>query len=276
VDQLAGAVVVVTGAASGIGRAMADAFAAEGARLVLADLDEAALDRAVAELGATGADAVGQPCDVADQASVEALRDRALADFGRVDVVCNNAGVLPMGPLLQTTASDWRWVLDVNVLGVVHGVLAFTPGFVAQGSGHVVNTASMAGHRGYPGFGAYAATKHAVVGLSEVLVQELAGTGVGVSVVCPSAVNTRLAGSERHRPIGLRNAGGPTPEQEATIGSFGQAIADFGMAPADVARQVVAAVREDRFWVMTHPDAVPEIARRYEDIVAGRTPGTAS
>ena len=210
--DLDGKVAVVTGAASGIGRALADAFGAAGMGLVLADVEADPLVAAAAELGSRGVDAHAVVTDVAQADQVEALAVAAEDRFGAAHVVCNNAGVAPIGPVLETRLEDWRWVFDVNLFGVVHGIQAFGPRLVAQGEGHIVNTASSGGLITVPGFGAYVATKHAVVGLSETLYQELAGTGVGVSVLCPGLVATQIFESERNRPRrrgaeGLRRGG---------------------------------------------------------------------
>lgn len=267
-EELNGKVAVVTGAASGIGLALTEAFVAEGMSVVMADIEEAALVAAASRLERDGADVTGVLCDVRDAASVEGLRDQALAAYGAVHVVCNNAGVAPAGPMLETTAEDWRWSVDVNVLGVAHGVIAFGPMLRDQGEGHIVNTASEAGVVTTELLGMYCATKHAVVGMSEALYRELEGTGVGVSVLCPNLVKTRIFHSERNRTDGVAMSA----VAHATIGPLREAIDAAGIAASQVATDVVEAIRAERFWVFTHP-VTPVGARvRFDDIAAGRNP----
>jgi NAD(P)-dependent dehydrogenase (short-subunit alcohol dehydrogenase family) len=265
--ELRGKVAVVTGGASGIGLALCERFAAEGMALVLADVEENALARETKRLEAGGIDVLGVACDVRDPSSIEALRDRALRRFGAVHVVCNNAGVAPAGPMLDMRPEDWRWLVDVNVLGVAYGVGAFAPLLVEQGEGHIVNTASEAGLVTSAVLGAYAATKHAVVGLSESLYRELESTRVGVSVLCPNLVRTRIFESERNRGDGLDL----TPKQNATLGPLRELIHN-GIPPATVADRVVEAIRENRFWILTHPVTLDSALRRYDDLKAGNNP----
>jgi NAD(P)-dependent dehydrogenase (short-subunit alcohol dehydrogenase family) len=271
--QLGGKVAVVTGAASGIGRATAAAFAAAGMRVVLADIEEGPLAEATAALAAEGAEVVAVPTDVSLAASVASLRDAALDAFGAVHVVHNNAGVGAGGPIWTLTEADWQWVLGVNLMGVVHGVSTFVPLLIEQGEGHVVNTASVAGLVSAPMLGPYNASKHAVVTLSETLHADLqlAGiTGVGVSVVCPGFVRTRIAASARNRPAHLRPEGTAALD-EAAAGVMDQLVAG-GIDPAEVAAAIVEAVRENRFWVLTHPAMDPFIAARTERILAREAP----
>ncbi|MGH9047768.1 MAG: SDR family NAD(P)-dependent oxidoreductase, partial [Acidimicrobiales bacterium] len=206
-EDLSGRVAVVTGGASGIGYALAERFAGEGMGVVIADVEEAALKGAGAMLRATGADVLEVETDVRDAGQVESLAERAVAHFGAVHVVCNNAGVAggaAGGALWDIALEDWEWTLGVNLRGVINGVRAFVPRLVAQGEGHVVNTASMAGLIAGGG-GAYGVSKAGVVSLSESLYFGLqqADAGVGVSVLCPGWVNTHLADSERNRPADL-------------------------------------------------------------------------
>ncbi len=266
--DLEGKVAVVTGGASGIGRALADRFAAAGLKLVLADVEREALDRAVAELARGGAEAIGVPTDVRDPGAVRALADRTLAAFGAVHVVCNNAGVLPLGPILETTVEDWRWLVEVNLLGVAYGVAVFGPILVEQGVGHIVNTASAAGLLPPPGLGAYAATKHAVVGLSETLYLELQGTGVGVSVLCPALVNTQIVRSERNRPA---RDGGPRSYGELQQ-RFGKMLAAVGHPPEEVAERVLQAILADQLFILPHDEIKPVVEARYRRILAGENP----
>jgi NAD(P)-dependent dehydrogenase (short-subunit alcohol dehydrogenase family) len=268
VQDLSGRTAVVTGAASGIGLALTERFVEAGARVVMADVEEAALVREASRLGDAGADVFAVLTDVTDSTQVEALRDQALSRYGAVHVVCNNAGVAMGGPMLKTTAKEWRWHVDVNVLGVAHGVIAFGPLLVEQGEGHIVNTASEAGLVTTPVLGMYCATKHAVVGMSESLYRELEGTGVGVSCLCPNLVKTGIFDSVRNRPHGASF----TPEENATMAPLRESIAAMGISPSDVASNVLDAVRNDRFWVFTHPVTLPAALVRFEDLKVERNP----
>lgn len=265
--ELRGKVAVVTGAASGIGLALAERFAAEGMQLALADVDEQALAREAKRLEAGGARVLGLRCDVRDPSSQARFRDQALRRFGAIHVVCNNAGVAPAGPMLDMRPEDWRWLIDVNVLGVAYGVSTFGPLLLEQGEGHIVNTASEAGLVTSAMLGAYSASKHAVVGLSESLYRELEGTPVGVSVLCPNLVRTRIFESERSRDDGLD----PTPKQNATLAPLRELI-HGGIAPQQVAGAVIEGIRERRFWILTHPETLSYASARLEDLKAGRNP----
>jgi NAD(P)-dependent dehydrogenase (short-subunit alcohol dehydrogenase family) len=264
--DLRGKVAVVTGGASGIGRALANAFADEAMKLVLADVEEPALERAVAELEARGAEACGVPTDVRDPEQLRALADTSLGRFGAVHVVCNNAGVAPLGPILDTTVEDWRWLVDVNLLGVAYGCSVFAPILIGQGEGHIVNTASAGGLIVSPGLGAYIATKHAVVGLSETLYLELAGSGVGLSVLCPGLVDTKIFESERNRPDE-----GPTSYGEVQTRARDM-LARLGSPPALIARSVVEAIREERLFILPNEEIKPFVDERYKRILAGENP----
>jgi NAD(P)-dependent dehydrogenase (short-subunit alcohol dehydrogenase family) len=253
---------------------MATRFAGAGMRVVLADVEKTALDEAVAEIGATGAEAVGVPTDVSDPAAVEALRDAALDRFGSIHLACNNAGVATGGKVWEQTLEDWQWVMGVNLWGVIHGVRTFVPVMLRQGEGHVVNTASMAGLTSPPFMGIYNVTKHGVVTLSETLHSELAleTADVGVSVLCPGWVNTRIAEADRNRP-GQSTLDAAAGEGDTAM--FREVLNNFistGLDPAQVADQVLAAVQERRFYVLTHPDWKPMIANRVDNIVNERAP----
>lgn len=243
-------VVVVTGGASGIGLALARRFHAEGARLVVSDVDADALAEAVETLGGPVAGIVGVRADVTSPRSMEELRAAALAAHGAVDVVCLNAGVVATGPLLSTSLESWRWMLDVNVMGVVHGVAAFAPGLVAQGCGHVVVTASAGGVMNAPGLGAYGATKHAVVGLAANLHDELAPLGVGVSVLCPGVIRTALFRGHARRP---RRLEGETHPDRETRALYDRLVA-AAPGPDVVAEAALRAVLEERLFVLTGPE----------------------
>lgn len=273
-DDLHGKVAVVTGGASGIGLAMGHAFAARGMKVVLADIEEAALDRVAGEFA-------GEPdlstvrCDVSDSAEVEALRDEALSRFGAVHVICNNAGVSAGGPMWEQSVADWEWVLGVNLMGVVHGIRAFTPLFIEQGDGHVVNTASMAGLTSPPFMGIYNVSKHAVVTMSETLFADLqlSGiTGVGVSVLCPGWVRTQIHDAGRNRPGGPQI---PDPERAALREVLVGVIA-AGLDPAHVADMVVDAVENRRFYILTHPEWNEGITERTRHIVESTDPRVTS
>ncbi|HSZ36573.1 MAG TPA: SDR family NAD(P)-dependent oxidoreductase [Acidimicrobiales bacterium] len=273
--DLEGKVAVITGAASGIGRAVADKAAAAGMKVVLSDIEEAALKEAERALTAQGADALAVVTDVSDASSVRELRERALAQYGAVHLVHNNAGVGGGGPIWEVPEQDWRWILGVNLWGVIHGVATFVPLLIEQGEGHVVNTASIAGLTTAPFLGPYNATKQAVVAISETLFKDLQSTGVtgvGVSVLCPGFVRTRIAESARNRP-----AWAPEPASENAEGAetLRTAISDMiasGIAPDAVADKVLEAVRTDTFYIRTHPELDAAIATRFTEIIETRPP----
>ncbi len=269
-EHLEGRVAVVTGAASGIGLAMVEAFVAEGMRVVMADVEEAALTSQVERLGGVGAEVVGVGCDVTDPAAVSALAESTLDAFGSVHLLCNNAGIGPSGPMLTTTPTEWQWLIGVNVLGVAYGVTTFAPLMVEAGAGHIVNTASQAGLMTTVQLGMYCASKHAVVGLSEALYRELEDTPVGVSCLCPELVSTRIFDSGRNRPDWVEV--GEAGEEAVPDGLMQELLAARGIGADAVAAAVVEAVREDRFWVFTHDVTLPQAMRRYEDLTAGRNP----
>ena len=269
-------VAVVTGGASGLGRAMADRFAREGMKVVIADVDAGALAKAEAEMKAAGADVLASLCDVSKAADVEALARRALERFGAVHVVVNNAGVSPVGPVWENTVRDWEWALGVNLWGVIHGVRVFTPILLDQGEpGHIVNTASVAGLINPPGMGAYNVSKHAVVSLTESLHHDLARRGAMVkcSVLCPAYVPTGIHDSERNRPKDLTDEGRePTDEQRATAMMVKKAVLSGKISAEQVAEAVLDAIRSERFYILTHERIKPSIAARMEDILAGSNP----
>ena len=258
----------MTGAASGIGRAVAERLAAERMRLVLADVEEGPLAEAERTLAAAGATVAAVPTDVTDGKAVEALRDRALEAFGAVHLIHNNAGVGAGGPLWTLTEDDWAWVLGVNLWGVIHGIRAFVPLLVDQGEGHVVNTASMAGLLSAPMMGPYNASKHAVVAISETLRLDLqlAGSPVGVTVVCPGFVQTRIHESHRNRP-------GGTAVERPELAMAAQLVAG-GIPPAAVADRIAAAVVDGSFWVLTHPDMAGLVETRMQAIREAMAPAT--
>ena len=272
--ELSGRVAVVTGGASGIGRALAERFAAEGMKVVIADVEEKVLAKAAEELAEGGATVVPVVTDVSKEASVMALADRAYAELGAVHVLCNNAGVATGGLSWELTEADWQWTLGVNLWGIIHGIRAFVPRMIAGGDdGHVVNTASMAGLLSAPFMGPYNASKFAVVTISEVLHHELAMTGakVKVSVLCPGFVATQIGESDRNRPDELRDAFQLDPAMEQFRGVFMQMLAS-GLPPAEVAAMVLDAVRNDRFYILTHPELKEPVRARMEAILDGEAP----
>ena len=255
--SLVGRVAVITGGASGIGRALALALAREGADVAVADVDEAGMAETVAAVEALGRSGLAIRTDVADRASVLALADRVEVRFGAVDVLCNNAGVVVHGGLERATHQDWAWVMGVNLWGVVHGLEAFLPRMIARGAGgHVVNTASMAGLIASQGLGVYNTTKYAVVGLSETLAKDLRPYGIGVSVLCPMGVDTRIRDAARNRPPALRNPPGAVPAGEVPL--MGRTL-----DPETVAAQTVLAIRTGALYVITHEEALEPIRRRF-------------
>ena len=267
-DSLTGRVAVITGGASGIGKAVAERLAREAVKIVVADLDDRGLADVSAAIRAGGGEALAVRTDVTDLAQVQALAARAFAAYGAVHILCNNAGVALWGGLERATHRDWQWVLGVNLWGVIHGLEAFLPRMIAQREpGHVVNTASMAGLVATRGLGIYNTSKYAVVGLSETLVKDLKPYGIGVSVLCPMGVATRIRESDRNRPQDLSNEA-PTQAEPVTL--MGRTL-----PPETVAEMVVNAIRDDRLYVITHDEGLGPLRRRFQrleqDLLA-RTP----
>jgi NAD(P)-dependent dehydrogenase (short-subunit alcohol dehydrogenase family) len=263
-----GRVAVVTGAASGIGLGAVERFLAEGMKVVMADIEKEGLDRQVARLSDAGGEVLGVVCDVRDSDSVSALAARTLSYFGGAHVVMNNAGVAPAGPMLDATPADWRWIVDVNVLGVAYGIAAFGPILRDAGEGHIINTASEAGFVTSAILGMYCATKHAVVGMTESLYRELEDTNVGVHCLCPNLVSTKIFQSERNRDDGVEMKA----SQTATIGVLRETASSMGIGVDQVAGDIIDALRADRFWIFTHELTTDVLSTRYADIEAGRNP----
>ena len=269
-------VAVVTGGASGLGLAMARRFAAEGMKLVLADVEEEALRRVELEFRKAGVPVIGIWTDVSRSQDIERLAEKTLATFGAVHVLCNNAGVAPGGAMWENTVADWEWVLGVNVWGVIHGVRTFLPIMLRQDAEcHVVNTASVAGLLSVPNMGIYCVSKHAVVTLSECLHHDLAQrrAKVGVSVLCPAYVPTGIIDSERNRPALLRNPPRTkTAEEVAREEQMRHAVLSGRITAEQVADKVFEAVRDQRFYILTHPKIKGAIQARMEDILLERQP----
>jgi NAD(P)-dependent dehydrogenase (short-subunit alcohol dehydrogenase family) len=274
-ETLRDKVAVVTGAASGIGFAMAERFAADGMKVVLADVEANALAAAEQHLAGTGAATLALRTDVSRAADVGALADAAFERFGAVHVLCNNAGVAGDGaPTWEQSLESWQWVLGVNLWGVIYGIHAFLPRMLAEGAeGHIVNTASMAGHLSMPFLSSYNATKHAVVTISESLHYELAmmGAPVRVSVLCPGFVRTNILDSARNRPPELRDDMQRSEAAQAFQMSF-RGFVDAGKPPSEVADLVADAILRERFWIFPHPDLLEGVRQRSATILAQENP----
>jgi NAD(P)-dependent dehydrogenase (short-subunit alcohol dehydrogenase family) len=268
--DFAGKTAFVTGGAAGIGLALGRAFAQSGMKVMLADIETDALQAAVKSLREISPDISGTICDVADAASVERAAQAAFDAFGKVHVVCNNAGVAAGGGIDHISLDNWRWVIDVNLMGVLHGIKSFLPHIRAHGEGgHVVNTASMAGMQGGLGLSPYGASKFAVVSMSEGLNLQLKPHGIGVSVLCPSYVRTRIGESGRNRPerYGQSQPLDPASPAAAMVAAIAENI-QAGLDPAFVAARVLAAIREDQLYVFTHQGMRAEVEGRFAAILA--------
>lgn len=273
-----GKVAVVTGAASGIGLALAKRLAAEGMKLVLVDIEQAALERAAAQMP-EGTEVLTSVTDVSNADQMDALAQKTFERFGTLHVLCNNAGVGGGGGATwELSTRDWQWVLGVNLWGVIHGIRVFAKRLVEQNEGYILNTASLAGLTSNPGLGPYNVSKHSVVTLSETLLGELkmAKSAVGVSVLCPAFVVTKIHESERNRPVDLKNpAKSLTPEQLARVKQGQELIANLvasGQSPETIADKVLAAMRERRFYILTHPEMMPLIEQRMKNIMSANDP----
>ena len=275
-EVLEGRVAVVTGAASGIGFGLAERFVREGMSVMLADVEEDALQAAAEALRSEGGDVRAFRTDVSDAGSVHRLASHTLEEFGAVHLVCNNAGVESGGNFTDIPLATWEWVLGVNLFGVLHGCREFLPLLRRQGVGHIVNTASLAAvSAGVPTFGPYVTSKFGVLGLSENLQTELRSRGepIGVSVILPGPVRTKMTESERNRPAGVPSTE-DQPERQQLKADLERGVATSGMEPAEVAALVVDAVRANRFYILTHPDrAVDAVAKRLSWMKLGESPG---
>ena len=275
--ELRDKVAVVTGGASGIGRALARRLGAEGMKVIVSDVEPGALGQTVADLEARGVDARGVPADVAQADSVQALAEAAQGAFGAVHVLCNNAGVFAGGLSWEAPVSDYEWVLGVNAMGVVHGLRSFVPILLAQGEpGHIVNTASMAAVTTAPLSAAYTMSKHACMALSESLYHELRmkQAPIGVSVVCPELIATRIGEADRNRPPSLKRGDDPLPPDTEMVEQAIRSATQGGIDPDVIAARTLEAIREDRFYVLA-PEGDPwrvACEMRLDDIRSATNP----
>lgn len=275
-----GKVAVITGGASGFGREFAAIGAGLGMKLVLADVQQDALDKVQAELEAQGAQVLAMRCDVRKAEQVQALADAAMEKFGAVHLVFNNAGVASGGLIWENSVADWEWVLGVNLWGVIHGVRIFTPLMLECAKkdsgyqGHIVNTASMAGLLNAPNMGVYNVSKHAVVSLSETLYQDLqlVNAPIGASVLCPYFVQTGIVQSHRNRPQDVKAEGRPTPSQIAAQAVSEKAVSSGKVTAAEVAERTFHAIRDGAFYIYSHPQALGNVQTRMDDIILQRNP----
>lgn len=261
-----GQVAVITGAGSGIGRALALACASHGLHVLAADIEQSAADNTAAEIRQLGAKALAVRVDVSEPDQVEAMADQCWQHFGACHLLCNNAGVSVNKALVECTPSDWQWVLSVNTLAVGYALSAFLPRMKKQSSAHLVNTASMAGLIPLPNFGAYVASKYAVVGLSEVLAQELAEDNIGVSILCPGVVSTRIFESERNRPDEEAVQSTVHDEVKDTMQTDFDSAYSRMLTADEVAAMVLAAVASNRLYIPTHPEWAPLFQQRSDTI----------
>lgn len=272
-------VAVVTGAGSGIGRALALAFAAERCKLVLADIEAKPLARSEQLVRDTGVEVWSQVTDVTDPESVAALAEGTVATFGGVNILCNNAGVGGGGRIKNLALVDWKWVIDVSLWGVIHGLHYFLPHLLRAEEAHVVSTASVAGLMANPGLAPYNAAKYGVVAIMETLYLEMQkdpDADVGVSVLCPGEVNTNIATAQRNRPAHLRRERATRRASDDAARRRNAAIAaalEAGKDPAEVAAAVVSAIYDERFWILSHPEYLADIRHRNETLHALDNPG---
>jgi NAD(P)-dependent dehydrogenase (short-subunit alcohol dehydrogenase family) len=274
-------VAVITGGAGGFGHEFAKLGAKLGMKLVLADVQQDALDKVQAEFEAQGVRVLAVRCDVSKAEQVQALADAAMNKFGAVHLLFNNAGVGSGGLIWENTQADWEWVLGVNLWGVIHGVRIFTPLMLSCAKqepgyqGHIVNTASMAGLLNAPTMGVYNVSKHAVVSLSETLFQDLklVEAPIGASVLCPYFVPTGISQSYRNRPGEMKNQEAPTASQRAAQAMSDKAVSSGKVSAAEVAQRTFDAIRNEQFYIYSHPEALGNVQKRMEDIVMQRNPG---
>lgn len=268
-DDFAGRVAVITGAASGIGLAYAQCLGQLGMHLVLADIEASALQRAVEQLPTATPSVLAVVTDVSDASSVQALAARTFAEHRTVHLLCNNAGVSVTRSLLTATSADWTWMLGVNVWGVIHGIQSFVPTMIERGDpGHVVNTCSIASWTVMPGYGMYSTTKHATAAISEALLGDLLAVAspIGVTAVCPSLVRTKLFSSDRNRPADLdgHDSGATDRAEQDRIDAITEGI----QSPDDIAEAMIEGVRADRLWVFPNRERLDVVRRRFDSVLA--------
>ncbi len=274
-QELKGKVAVITGAAEGIGKAIAVAAAAEGMRLVLADISDALLNSTVQELRANGTEVIGVVTDVAKESDIQTLADQAYAQFGHVHLLVNNAGVAFAKSAWETTAKDWEWIMGINLYGITHALRIFIPRMLARDEvAHIVNTASVAGLIAEPALAAYNVSKFGVVALSESLHHDLSlrKSKIGVSVLCPSWVKTRIIDAERNRKTEDRIQADQLEKVSQKTGAAINKAVEAGISPEQVASDVITAVKANTFYILTHPETKAAVAIRSEDILQGRPP----
>lgn len=272
-------VAVITGAASGIGRGLAERCVKEGMKVVLADIEEPTLLQTQKELQSIGAKVLAIRTDVSKARDVEVLANKTLDTFGAVHLLFNNAGVSTGSTIWESSLADWEWVLGVNLWGVIHGLRVFIPIMLAQDTEcYIVNTASIAGLLSLGGIAPYQVSKHAVVALSEHLYHSLVqrNAKVKASVLCPGFVNTRIMDAERNRPIELQNETANTPlsPEDEVLVEYMRQVLQAGMSPQQVANYVFQAIREERFYILTHPEMNTAVQIRMEDILQQRNPSS--
>jgi len=271
-DSMQNRVAVVTGAGSGIGWALALAFAAEGCRVVLADIESDALAESDQLVRDTGAESLAHVTDVTDEQSVRALAAATVDTFGGVNILCNNAGVGGGGYIKNLQLVDWQWVVDVCLWGVIHGIQHFMPHLLEADEAHVVSTASVAGLMANPGLGPYNAAKYGVVAIMETLYLEMdrdENASVGVSVLCPGEVNTNITTAQRNRPSHLKReptARRPSGDEARRRNAAITAALEAGKDPAEVATLVVEAIYANRFWVLSHPEYMADVRHRNDSL----------
>ena len=274
--DLNGKVAVITGGASGLGKAFAEKFGSAGMKLALADVEVPVLEETVANLRSTGIDAIGIPCDVSDAQSVKNFSDSVFSEFGAAHLLCLNAGVAATGPIVESSLEEWKWVLGVNLYGIIHGLDAFLPQLVQQNEGHVVMTASIAGHTSFANMASYNASKHATVTIAETLFAEMkeAKLDVGVSCLCPGFVATNIFTSDRNKPEEVQTAlAEPPSEEEVTQREAAlEWLRANALQPGFVADLVHDAVVEKKFWIFTEESHTHAVKARHSEIQERRDP----
>lgn len=274
--DLNGKVAVITGGASGLGKAFAEKFGSAGMKLALADVEVPVLEETVANLRSTGIDVIGIPCDVSNADSVKNFSDSVFSEFGGAHLLCLNAGVAATGPIVESSLEEWKWVLGVNLYGIIHGLDAFLPQLVQQDEGHVVMTASIAGHTSFANMASYNASKHATVTIAETLFAEMkeAKSDVGVSCLCPGFVSTNIFTSDRNKPEEVQTALVEPPSEEEVIQR--EAVLEWlranALQPGFVADLVHEAVVEKKFWIFTEESHTHAVKARHSEIQERRDP----